>query len=314
MIASVVSGQGKAHEFVSVATAELVEALSYHPFPGTLNLDGGESWDLSGLPRERIADVGDDDYCTGVELVHCRVNGVLSSVIVPEVPHYPSDKVELLAPVGLRTLFELDDGDEVSVTPPDRIDESKTWGYVPSELDSFDGVVFDFDGTLAHLDVDWQRVRTDLQALLGPDLSGPVSSYTPQELHDVAVRAGKRTAFRACLAEHEHAAVEESVRHAPLLDGLGDFDCPVGVCSLNAASVVETVLERAGQLSAVDAIVGRETLDHQKPRPEPLGHCLERLGVTPEAAVFVGDDQRDFVTAARTPTSFLHAEWATSQP
>ena len=306
MLANVVSGRGKAHEFVSAAEDELAAALSYQPFPGTLNLDGGGSWDLNGYPCERIVEVGDDDYCTSVDLIHCRVNGVLSSVIVPDVPHYPTDKIELLAPVSLRTLFELTDGDEVSITQPDRIDDSKAWMYEPAALDSFESIVFDFDGTLAHLPVDWQRVRNDLKTLFGADLSEPLSSYTPEELHALAVQTGKRAAFRDCLAEHEHAAIEETTR-LPLLGQLSDYDCPIAICTLNATSVVETVLEQADQLSAVDVLVGRETLDEQKPHPAPLRRCFEQLGVAPEASVFVGDDRRDFVTASRTPTSFVHA-------
>ena len=48
-------------------------------------------------------------------------------------------------------------------------------------------------------------------------------------------------------------------------------------------------------LSQAGAVVCGDTTPHAKPHPEPLFEACRRIGVEPEAAVYVGDDERDIV-------------------
>ncbi|WP_101047967.1 phosphoglycolate phosphatase [Macromonas nakdongensis] len=51
-------------------------------------------------------------------------------------------------------------------------------------------------------------------------------------------------------------------------------------------------------------VVGGDTTPHPKPHPAPLWEAARRLGVAPEACLYVGDDERDIVAgkAAGMPT------------
>ncbi|WP_332900167.1 DUF120 domain-containing protein [Haladaptatus sp. CMSO5] len=304
MNGTVVSGEGRASEFVAFAADELADALAFAPYYGTLNIT---DWDgHHSLPSQFVPEVS-NDYCAGIDLYDCRVNGVRSAVIVPHVPDYPDDKVEVLAPVHLRTLFDLEDGDCVDITPPSEMGSSMHQ-LEPTALDEFGGVVFDLDGTLIDLAVDWRVVETELTDLFGAHLEGGIRSYAPNELHGLAVEVGKRAEFNECLATHETAAVEAS-KPLALLDVLAALDCPVGICTLNAVAAANRVLDHFDCRDAVDVIVGRETLVAQKPHPAPLRRCFEKLNVAAGSAVFVGDEVRDAETAVRAETSFLDANW-----
>jgi len=143
MAATVVTGEGNAGEFVRMAAAELGQELPFVPYHGTLNLEGRREEVIEGLPHTVVADVGDGDYCTGVELYACRIDGVLASVIVPNVPGYPADKIEVLAPVHLRSLFGLADRDTVHLDPPETLSDPAVHRIDPAALGSFGAVVVD---------------------------------------------------------------------------------------------------------------------------------------------------------------------------
>ena len=143
MPATVVTGDGNAGEFVRMAAAELGRELPFAPYHGTLNLEGRRGEVVEGLPNTVVTDVGDGDYCTGVELYACRIDGVLASVIVPDVPGYPADKIELLAPVHVRSLFDLTDGDAVHLDPPGTLANPAVHRINPDALGSFGAVVVD---------------------------------------------------------------------------------------------------------------------------------------------------------------------------
>lgn len=83
------------------------------------------------------------------------------------VPGSPDENCEVLTLVRLRTLFDLAEGDLVRLDPPAAVgpplDQCEREGdgsgsvrpaAVAPELDAFEGVVFDLDGTLFDLAVD----------------------------------------------------------------------------------------------------------------------------------------------------------------
>jgi len=171
-------------------------------------------------------------------------------------------------------------------------------------VSEYDAIVYDLDGTLVRLDVDWGAVREQTAAVLtdrGVEV-GEADIWTIREFaadHDVLDRVDE------VIAEFER----EGARNATRL-GLADdlpHGVPVGVCSLNAEEACHIALETHGIDEHVGTVVGRGTIETVKPEPEPLLHALERLGVEPADALFVGDSDTDRVAAERAGTAF---QWA----
>ena len=56
--------------------------------------------------------------------------------------------------------------------------------------------------------------------------------------------------------------------------------------------------------ASAGAVVSGDTTPHAKPHPEPLFEAARRLGLPPQACIYVGDDHRDIVAgqAAGMPT------------
>jgi phosphoglycolate phosphatase len=147
-------------------------------------------------------------------------------------------------------------------------------------------LVFDLDGTLIHLDVDWDGVRTRFD--LGTEKIGdaiqrwvlagdeaPLSAVTEAELAGL----GGRTLAPAVAAALERLAT----RYA------------LAVCTRNSRRVAERAL---GGLAGRVTIAGREDVRRLKPDPEGLRLLLAGHGVAPAHAALVGDTFHD-VQAAR---------------
>jgi len=169
----------------------------------------------------------------------------------------------------------------------------------------YEAVVYDLDGTLVRLAVDWDEVTTDAASVLsarGVDTDG-------MDLWDILERAdaeGLRGTVESTIADHEREGARTSrrLRLATALTG----ELPVAVCSLNCEAACRIALEIHGLDSHVDAIVGRDTVDGHKPDPEPLLAAVRGLSVAPERALFVGDSERDEVTARRAGVPFEYAD------
>ncbi|AWB26716.1 HAD family hydrolase [Halococcoides cellulosivorans] len=164
-------------------------------------------------------------------------------------------------------------------------------------------VVYDLDGTLVRLAVDWAAAGRAVATAL--DDEGVATDGDLWTMVDRARSEGLTEPVERALARHEEPGARNSER-LPLADGV-PRDRPVGVCSLNGERAAQIALDEHELSDRVDAVVGRDTLDSQKPHPEPLLLAIDRLGVDPEDAIFVGDSASDEQTAHRAGVAFAWA-------
>ncbi|MEF8881832.1 MAG: HAD family hydrolase [Halapricum sp.] len=171
--------------------------------------------------------------------------------------------------------------------------------------EDYDAVVYDLDGTLVELDVDWGTVRRRVAAVLEARNVG-TEGATLWEMFDLAREAECFPTVEDRVAEFEREGARSS-RRLPLAEELPRSES-VGVVSLNAESACQIALEVHGLDSAIDTLVGRDTVEESKPHPQPLHRALSDLGVTPERALFVGDSESDAETARRAGVDFQSVE------
>ncbi|WP_456469263.1 winged helix-turn-helix domain-containing protein/riboflavin kinase [Archaeoglobus sp.] len=119
----VFSGVGEGRYYVSLDgyRKQFVEKLGFDPYPGTLNLriPKEEMYFRRRLDEEKgilIEGFSTEDRTFGeVKAFKCRVNGVEGAIVIPKRTHYPSEILEIIAPVKLREKLGLKDGDIVEV-------------------------------------------------------------------------------------------------------------------------------------------------------------------------------------------------------
>ncbi|WP_240479625.1 HAD family hydrolase [Haloprofundus marisrubri] len=173
-------------------------------------------------------------------------------------------------------------------------------------FETYDAVVYDLDGTLVDLLVDWNQAASDAEARFA-DAGVDAAGMDLWAMLDLADQEGMRPEIEAVIADHEREGARSSTR-LTLADGVADHAAPVGVCSLNCEDACRIALDVHELTGYVDSVVGRDSVATRKPDPEPLLTVLRELGVDPEGALFVGDSARDEKTADRAGVAFRYVD------
>jgi phosphoglycolate phosphatase len=192
-------------------------------------------------------------------------------------------------------------------------------------------VVFDFDGTLAHLTIDFGRMRRDVLALL-PAHGLEAAAFERLYVLELIEAAGRRldaggadgeafcAAARAVIerVEIEAAAAGGLLPGIPsALEALDARGFRLGIVTRNCAAAVSAVLDGpAGGRLPHRVLLTRDDVSRVKPDPAHLEAALAALGVPAAAAVMVGDHPMDVEAGRRvgmrtigvlTGTSARHA-------
>ena len=164
-------------------------------------------------------------------------------------------------------------------------------------------VVFDLDGTLVRLQVDWREAQAALGRIARTFGKDPGGRTVWEMLREAS---GKEAAALGAALERFEIDGGRTAQPLPLADILPQWTREeVGIVSLNGHASVDEALRVTGLTRHIGIIVAREDAAHLKPDPEPLLLCIKRLGGTPEGAVFVGDRDRDRETAQAAGTAYF---------
>jgi CTP-dependent riboflavin kinase (EC 2.7.1.-) len=119
----VISGLGEGAFYISLEgyRRAIERLLGFTPYPGTFNV----KLDPQSVPYRRYLDSLPGILIAGfsngvrtygaVKAFRARIRGIESAVVMPERTHHPSDVIEVVAPVKLRDVLGLRDGDRVEI-------------------------------------------------------------------------------------------------------------------------------------------------------------------------------------------------------
>ena len=163
----------------------------------------------------------------------------------------------------------------------------------PSDFQFF---IFDLDGTLFNLPIDWVAVRDEFAQLVGEKIEGKPLF---QEVERIAsAKPALKQGILSIIESHELRAVD-SAKAVPgavdLIYSLFEVS-KLALVTLQSRRVCDEILRKHKLLDLFEAIVTREdSLD----RAVQLEAALNRLGVRPRDAFFVGDRFNDVVCARK---------------
>lgn len=186
-----------------------------------------------------------------------------------------------------------------------------------ARLSGVQAVLFDLDGTLIDsapdlgAAADLMRVRRKLPAhgleayrtMAGAGARGMLGvafGMTPDHPDFDVYRLEFLSNYEAAMTVHTRAfAGVES-----MLSRLALADLPWGIVTNKAERFTLPLVSFMSVLQGASVVVGGDTTPHSKPHPAPLLEAARRLGLSPNACVYVGDDERDIVAgkAAGMPT------------
>ena len=118
----VFTGEGDGTKFLSLpwVRKQIKEKLGFEPFLGTLNLRLTQE---SIKAKKALTETGKaimivpvKGFCCGLCYKARIMDKIDGAIIVPQVPNYPEDFLEVIASVSLRKTLKLREGDEVQLS------------------------------------------------------------------------------------------------------------------------------------------------------------------------------------------------------
>lgn len=167
-------------------------------------------------------------------------------------------------------------------------------------------VLFDFDGTLADSydaitsSVNHVRGLHRLPALPVDQIRGLVGKGLLQLMKDVIPGGDAVNDAKAYQAHHPSVMFEKTrflPRVAETLVALHQAGIKLGVCSNKPVAITRQLLTALQVSHLFDVVLGPEDSGKPKPDPKMLQIGMEKLGVSTNEAIFVGDMPIDVETA-----------------
>ena len=174
---------------------------------------------------------------------------------------------------------------------------------LPRDIDTF---IFDFDGTLAKLNIDFPAMRDKIPDLLrsyNVDPDGLGNLFVLEMIDAGGQMIAKQRPDKAAeFIERANAVIYDiemnGARKGTLFDGIDDMlrsltdrKKKIGVVTRNCLDAVRELYP--GIDSFCDIVVTRELTNRPKPHPEHLEIALDKLETTPKNAVMIGDHPMD---------------------
>ena len=178
-----------------------------------------------------------------------------------------------------------------------------------------EAVIFDLDGTLAHFNLDFKTLRSDVRSYL--IRTGVPTSVldTNENIFEMLKKAeiyhknsGKTNAtFEAirsqALAITEKYEMEAALTTSPqpgaveTLKQLSAMKLKIGLCTTSSEKAAVYILKRFKIDDFFKVIVPRDKVTQVKPSTEQFEMALETLNALPQATVIVGDSVVDMQSA-----------------
>jgi len=182
-------------------------------------------------------------------------------------------------------------------------------------------VLFDLDGTLLDSAPD---MLAAVNVLRGRHAMPPIALDALRPHVSKGARAMVKAGFPALDDDTRDALINpfldayehEIGRHGMPFDGVEAMLAALeadgtrwGIVTNKPEYLARQVLPKLGWESRSAILIGGDTLAERKPHPLPLLHSAQVLGIEPGQCVYVGDDERDIVSARAAGMRSIVALW-----
>ena len=176
-------------------------------------------------------------------------------------------------------------------------------------------IIFDFDGTLAKLNIDFHRMREAVGKLIlsyGITRDELHTDFVLEMIDSAAAILNQRSPHISKKFFDEANSIIEKIeieaaengelfdRTKELLNSLKSLKISCGIITRNCAKAVKIVFPDI--LSYCPVVVCRDAVNKVKPHPEHLNMALNKLGGSAKHTLMIGDHPLDIKTGRRAGT------------
>ena len=176
-------------------------------------------------------------------------------------------------------------------------------------------IIFDFDGTLAKLNIDFHRMRKAVGKLIlsyGITRDELHTDFVLEMIDSAAAILNQRSSHISKKFFDEANSIIEKIeieaaengelfdRTKELLNSLKSLKISCGIITRNCAKAVKIVFPDI--LSYCPVVVCRDAVNKVKPHPEHINMALNKLGGSAKHTLMIGDHPLDIKTGRRAGT------------
>ena len=158
-------------------------------------------------------------------------------------------------------------------------------------------LIFDLDGTIIDLNVDWDGLKKELQGFCLKNYNYQ-TTFTPldEELILLKHRLGQETYYRliGIITRYELAGLRNGSINKEVFDFIKEHsDKKMAIYSANTRKTIREVLNKNKLGNLFDCIIAKEDVLKPKPASEGLEKILKFYDILPGKALFIGNDPKD---------------------
>ncbi|QDQ00072.1 pyrophosphatase PpaX [Lysinibacillus fusiformis] len=179
-------------------------------------------------------------------------------------------------------------------------------------------LLFDFDGTLLNTNeliiqtfmhvleerFPGQYSPKDCLKFIGPSLKQTFSDITPGEEDEMIAN------YRTWNMLHHDELVTEYPDVVSTLEQLKSMGIKLAIVSTKRNEMIDRGLSILGATHLFEIRIGSNDVKNVKPDPEPVLLALERLGLTKEEAIMIGDNSHDIEAAHNAGVRAAGVAWS----
>ena len=192
-----------------------------------------------------------------------------------------------------------------------------------ADFDSFlskaQAILFDLDGTLIDLNIDWATVKETLQKYHLERFHEELTStrfFLILQYIEKKYGADIKQDYLKLLKDLEFAGIKKDNAQMTWLGGKGltyiseriPSEAFYGIISSNFHQTIEYIIDRHGIKSKFKFWVGRDDVTESKPNPEGLLAVIKKYDLDPKRTLYLGDNHVDEDAArdAHVPFIYIH--------
>jgi phosphoglycolate phosphatase len=157
-----------------------------------------------------------------------------------------------------------------------------------------EAVIFDLDGTLVQLPIDYERLFLEFGRIMKTDNVRPLTKTIPRLDNKT-----RENVFEAWEKAEREALANLTVKDEGMAIYKKFSDIPKALVTMQGKTVTRSIIKNLGL--SFNFVVSRE---HSLNRLDQLIAVLEKLGVPPQNALFVGDTEEDYRAAKEAGCQF----------
>jgi len=168
-------------------------------------------------------------------------------------------------------------------------------------------IIWDFDGTIVHLRIDWKSVKQEIISLLnGKGLQASISQPL-NELFSLSKSIGIDSELLSIIKNHERKSEfvvdEEIVKIIRGINRAGLIQC---ILSDNFTDTIKLILAKIEILEVFDTILGIDITREFKPSPQGLQKLIENYKAEKDEVLYIGDSWKDKDIGSKEGIKFIN--------